>query len=254
MKAFKGLLWKDYCISRFWFFGWLALLLFLYTVGVSVAGYFGYPEVSVFIVFLEGIAHLGFMPLMLLSILMIEGRTQLWLHTTQESWKLLLSKLIIVLGYSVLSLLLVDLLGVISLSWQDGEILFLPWKESIFFNFAVTSSAAYFSCWVLFYWTVFYGMATSPLLKKFRWFILVFIFIFYQLISSLLMTLAWVREFTNLWTIKVRGSFFIEVGQGAFDTGSEFIHLPVIPFLIYAVIMVILFLAASWVLERKVEV
>jgi hypothetical protein len=51
MKAFKGLLWKDYCITRFWFLGWLALLLFIYTVGVSLAGYFGYPEVSVFIVF-----------------------------------------------------------------------------------------------------------------------------------------------------------------------------------------------------------
>ncbi|WP_456273926.1 hypothetical protein [Bacillus sp. AK031] len=254
MKAFKGLLWKDYSISRFWFFGWLALLLFVYIVGVSLAGYFGYPEISVFIVFMEGVAHLGFMPLILLSLLMIEGRTQLWLYTTQESWKLLLSKVIVVLSYSVLSLLLVDLLGVSSLGWQEGEILFLPWKESIFFNLAVTSSAVYFSSWVLFYWTTYYGLAKSSILKKFRWFILIFIFILYQVISSLVMRLDWFRKFTDLWTIKVRGSFFIEAGQGTFDTGSEFIHLSVIPFLIYAVITVILFLAASWILERKVEV
>ncbi|MGM0844128.1 MAG: hypothetical protein ACQEUT_04055 [Bacillota bacterium] len=253
MKAFKGLLWKDYSISRFWFFGWLALLIFFYIVGVSLAVYFDIMEFSIMVVFLEGLSHLIFMPLMLLSMLMIEGRTQLWLYTVQSGWKLLLSKLTVAFSYSVLSLLMVDLLGVISLSWQSAEIHYVPWRESIFFNLAVTSSAVYFSCWVFFYWTVFYSLGKTPLLKKFRWFILVLIFVSYQVIAALILTLDWFREFTNLWTVKVRGEFFIEVGPTNFTTGSEFIHLPVIPFLLYAVLAAVIFFAASLMLERKVE-
>jgi hypothetical protein len=254
MKAFKGLLWKDYSISKLWFFGWLALLLFFFVVGVSLSVYFEVPELSIMIVFLEGLAHMIFMPLILLSMLMIEGRTQLWLHTPQSGKKLLLSKLIVAFSYSLLSLLLVDLLGVISLTWQEGNILFLPWKESIFFNVAVTSSAIYFSCWVFLYWTVYYGLARSPVLKKFRWLFLILMFIVYQVIASLLMTLEWFRDFTNLLTIKVRGAFFLEMGPDSFEAGSEFIHLPVIPFLLYSILAVVIFFAASWILERKVEV
>lgn len=254
MKAFIGLLQKDYSISRFWFFGWLALLLFFYIVGVSFAAYYDIMEFSIMVVFLEGLSHLIFMPLILLSMLMVEGRTQLWLYTIQPGWKLLLSKLTVALSYSILSLLMVDLLGVISLSWQSAEILFVPWRESIFFNIAVTSSAIYFSCWVFFYWTVYYGLGKAPLLKKFRWFILVLIFVLYQIIASLALTMDWFREFTNLWTVKVKGHFFIEVGPENFTTGSEFLHLPVIPFLLYAILAAVIFLAASWILERKVEV
>ncbi|WP_421380080.1 hypothetical protein ACOJQI_17015 [Bacillus salacetis] len=254
MKAFKGLLWKDYSISKLGFFGWLALLLFFYVIGVGLAGYYGYPELSVVIVFMEGLAHMIFMPLILLNMLMVEGRTQLWLHSIQPGWKLLLSKFLVAFSYSIVSFLFVDLLGVISLTWQEADILYLPWKESVFFNIAVTSSAVYFSCWVFFYWTVYYGLAKSPLLKKFRWFILVLILVLHQVISSLLVAIDWFREFMNLWTIKVRGSFFIEAGPENFSTGSEIIHLPVIPFILYAVLTVIIFLTASWILERKVEV
>ncbi|RIW37649.1 hypothetical protein D3H55_03495 [Bacillus salacetis] len=254
MKAFKGLLWKDYSISKLWFLGWLALLLFFYAVGISLSTYFGFPELSVVVVFMEGMIHIIFMPLILLNMLMIEGKTQLWLHTPQSGRKLLLSKFIVAFSYSLISLLMVDLLGVLSLSWQEGDILFLPWKESIFFNVAVTSSAVYFSCWVFLYWTIYYGLSKSPVLKKFRWLILFLVFVLYQVAASLFVAMDWFQEFINLWTIKVRGHFFIEMGPDNFEAGSKFIHLPLIPFLLYAILAFVIFMTASWILERKVEV
>ncbi|MBM7584797.1 hypothetical protein JOC86_001334 [Bacillus pakistanensis] len=256
MKTFKGLLWKDYYISRMWFIGWIGIITFLYAVGVGVGKYFEESGFIFLFVVMLGFMQLAFLPIILIAMLRLEGRTQLWLHTPLNCWKLLLSKFFIAFIYSLVSFLCVDLLGVLSLSLKWITLPYIPWKESIWFNLFIISMAVHLGSWILFYWTFYHSLSKYPRLKNVRWVLIVIIYIVYQFGTAILMKYKWVNDILNVWTIKIPSGMFFEIGPegNQFRVNEEYLHFPLLTLIIYIVLTIFLFALSSWLLERKVEV
>ncbi len=256
MKAFSGLLWKDFNISKVWFFGWITIVFVIYLLAFGLGEYFNEPAVVLPFVVMLGFFHFAFIPVLIYSMLRVEGKTQLWLHSPHSGVKLLLSKMVIAFLYSSVSLLIVDGLGLLSLSWQKEVLPYLPWKEGIFFNLGVMSSSIYLGCWLIFYWTFYHFLGKFPQVKNFRWLLLVGIFIGYQFLSALMIKVKWFMDIYEGWTINVSRGFFLsgDPGNSNFEISSEAINIPIIPFISYFIVMVSVFYLSSWLLDRKVEV
>ncbi|MCP3741188.1 hypothetical protein [Rossellomorea sp. BNER] len=256
MKSFQGLLWKDYFISRMWFFGWIGIITFLYAVGVGVSKYFEEPGVIFLFIVMLGFMQLAFLPIMLIAMLRLEGRTQLWLHTPLNCWKLLLSKTLLAFIYSIVAFLFVDLLGVLSLSLNMIDFPYLPWKESIWFNLVLISMAVHLGSWILFYWTFYHSLSKYPRLKNIRWILIVIIYFVYHFGSAILVKFQWINDILNAWTIKIPSGMFFEIGPegNQFTVNDEYLNFPLLTLIIYIVLTLFLFALSSWLLERKVEV
>ncbi|MEL3973960.1 hypothetical protein AAEO50_16880 [Rossellomorea oryzaecorticis] len=259
MSAFRGLLWKDFKTSKIWFYGWIAIILFIYVLGLILGRVTGEPTVVVVFVIMLGIFHLAAMPVIIFSMLRVEGKTQLWLHSPQSGFKLIAPKLIIAFIYSTLSFLLVDILGVIGLSSLPDDANFFaywPIKEGIIFNLGITAAAINFSIWVFFFWTFYHALGKFPAIKNIRWLFILGFIIIYQSITAMMMSFGWVQDLFDAWTIDVPAGFAFTVGQGNADAGfySEIIPFPILPFAFEGLVMITLFITSCWLLDRKVEV
>ncbi|MCA1057933.1 hypothetical protein LCL96_03265 [Rossellomorea aquimaris] len=259
MTAFKGLLWKDFKTSSTWFYGWIAILFLLFIIGVVIGEYVNEPGISQLFLIMIGVFHIAFLPVMVCSMLRLEGKTQLWLHSPHGGYMLLLPKVIIAFLYSTLSLLLVDGLGVLMMLLYPESSLFSYWpvKEGILFNLGVTIVGLYFSGWGIFLWTLYHSLSKYPAIKNMRWIIIAGFIILYQSVVAFLMSIDWVEKiFFETLTLKVSSGFFFSVEANEVNAGfnPETIPLPVLPFLFEGVIMIIVLMISCRLLDRKVEV
>jgi hypothetical protein len=259
MSAFKGLLWKDFKTSRIWFYGWIAIILFIYALGLILGRVTGEPTVVVVFVIMLGIFHLAVMPVILFSMLRMEGKTQLWLHSPQSGFKLIVPKLILAFIFSTLSFIVVDILGVLSLAGLPDSANFFsywPFKEAILFNLGISAAAFNFSIWIFFFWTFYHALGKFPAIKNIRWLFILGFIIIYQSITAMLMSFGWVQKLFEAWTIDVPAGFAFTVGQKNADAGfySEIIPFPILPFAFEGLVMISLFIISCWLLDRKVEV
>ncbi|MCR8850075.1 hypothetical protein NQ095_16765 [Rossellomorea sp. SC111] len=259
MNAFKGLLWKDFKTSSIWFYGWIAIVFLIFVIGLVIGHYVHEPSVTQIFLIMIGVFHFAFLPGIVCSMLRVEGKTQLWLHSPHSGFKLLLSKLIIAFIYSTLSLLVVDILGVLTMVIFQEDSLFSYWpiKEGILFNLGVTIVGLYFSGWTIFLWTLYHSLSKYPSLKNIRWIVIAGFIIVYQSAVAFLMSIDWVeRLFFETFTVKVSSGFFFSVGANEANAGfdAEMIPFPVMPFLFEGMIMIIVFIISCRLLDRKVEV
>jgi hypothetical protein len=259
MSAFKGLLLKDLKTSKIWFYGWIAIILFIYALGLILGRVTGEPTVVAVFVIMLGIFHLAVMPVIFFSMLRVEGKTQLWLHSPQSGFKLIAPKLIIAFIYSVLSFLLVDILGIISIAGlPEGANFFSYWpvKEGILFNLGISAAAFNFSIWIFFFWTFYHALGKFPAIKNIRWLFILGFIIVYQSITAMFMSFGWVQNLFESWTIDVPAGFAFTVDRQNADAGfySEIIPFPILPFAFEGLVMISLFIISCWLLDRKVEV
>src|SRR5699024_9192524 len=114
MTAFKGLLMKDFYISRNWFMACLigdaVFLLIPFVVGTYVNVSLSFIPIVLFM--LLG-CHIFLLPTMLIQMLQLEGKTQLWIYYPPSSSKLLLSKLVVFFGYQLISQLFLTVIGLV---------------------------------------------------------------------------------------------------------------------------------------------
>ena len=259
MNAFKGLLWKDYQTSKIWFLGWLAIIFLIYVIGIVTGNVVNNPSVVIVFLMMLGVFHIAVLPTIVFSMLKLEGNTQLWLHSPQNGFTLIISKIMIAFLYSTLSLLIVDALGMISLVLfpENGLFAYWPFKEGVFFNLIVTTVALYFSVWTIFFWTFYHALNKYPALKNIRSLVIVGFIIIYQSIISFFMSLKWVQKlFFESFTVNVNSGFFFTIGQGEanFGMNGDIIPMPILPFLFEGCVMITLFILSCWLLDRKVEV
>jgi hypothetical protein len=258
MKAFRGLLWKDFHTSRIWFYGWIAIILFIYALGLILGKVTGEPSVVVVFVIMLGIFHLAVMPVIVFSMLRMEGKTQLWLHSPQSGFKLIVPKLIIAFMYSTISFLLVDILGAVSLAGlpEDAFFSYWPLKEGILFNLGITVAAFNFSIWILFFWTFYHALGKFPVIKNIRWLFIIGFIVIYQGLTAILMSFKWVQRLFESWTIKVPAGLAFSAGRGDAEVSfmNEIIPFPVLPFAFEGLVMITLFIISCRLLDRKVEV
>src|SRR5690625_6229569 len=140
MTAFKGLLMKDFYITRNWFIacliGDVVFLLIPFVVGTYVNVPLSFVSIFLFMVLVFFICLL---PAMLIQILQLEGKTQLWLYNPQSSSKLFLSKLIVGFGYQLISQLFLTVIGLVVFMCLRDEIPFgttFIFKGIVLFNTA----------------------------------------------------------------------------------------------------------------------
>ncbi|MCA1056266.1 hypothetical protein LCM10_14795 [Rossellomorea aquimaris] len=258
MNAFKGLLKKDFKTSKVWFFGWIGIILLIYVLALIVAEVTGEGTIPVVFIFMLGACHVAVIPVIVVSMLRLEGKTQLWLHSPQSGMVLLFPKIIVAFLYSTLSFVLVDVLGMISLSRLPQGAFFSYWpvKEGILFNLGITVVALYFTVWTIFLWTFYHALAKFPSIKHIRWLLVAGIIIAYQSMTSLFMSFKWAQDLFSSFTIDIPAGILFSVGQGSAEFGfqSEMIPFPVLAFILEGLLMAGLFVVSCWLLDRKVEV
>ncbi|BCB04944.1 hypothetical protein [Bacillus sp. KH172YL63] len=259
MSAFTGLLWKDFKTSILWFYSWIVIILLLFLIGVIIGHHSNELRMSQLFLIMIGVLHITCLPGMIGSMLRLEGKTQLWLHSPHNGFMLLLPKLIIAFIYSTLSLLMIDGLGVLMMVLYPADSLFSYWpiKEGILFNLGVTLVGLYFSGWVIFLWTFYHSLSKYPTLKNIRWLFIIGFIIIYQTVVAFFMSIQRVETFfLDTFTVEVSSGIFLSVGAHEADVGLSpvMIPLPVMPFLFEALIMVIILTISCRLLDRRVEV
>ncbi len=261
MRAFIGLLKKDLSLMKFWYFVWLTFM-FIGMIGVyALSVYTSEPSITVPFLVTMASFHVFLAPLSLLTVLNIEGKTQLWLYNPQSSIKLLLSKIssaaiIQLIAQTFISLYAFFIMKVLlDNGLIDSFSSFLPFKQGFLMQLGIFGTSMYFSIWVIFLWTVYHSLGKYPAIKNFRWLGVILVWFAYNVLEVLL---AKTKLFKNeLFSFGVsvniapKMDYKMENGWNILYTDA---NIPIVTIGLYIILSIIFFLLASWLLDRKVEV
>ncbi|KYD08796.1 hypothetical protein [Caldibacillus debilis] len=255
MKPFIGLVKKELLLARYWYLTSVIFMALIFLAAFLLGLRYDMPTAFVPFYMLSMIFLLFFMPAMLLSLLRVEGRTQLWLYNPQPSSLLLLGKLAAAFLFQLLSHLLFILAGILFNLWLEkhGFSPRIPIGEAFSIHLLITGVAVIFSLWSAFLWTVYHSLGKYPRLKHLRWLIVSAIFLLYCYIESRVMKL----DFVHKWmepSVKVSGTPSLYFSGKGWSV--EIDHMPIsVGGLIYFILLsLLLFYGASKLLDKKVEV
>ncbi len=263
MQAFWGLFKKDMILLRFWSIAWLICVCLAMVVGFIAADKMGDQSLVVpMYVFAMSIQVL-FMPIMLIYVLNLEGKTQMWLYNPQSSWKLIFSKLASVGCFQLISQLLLLGYGFILLKQLMSSDMvttsanLLPINLIAFFHLGIFAVSVYFGVLMLFYWTIYHALAKYPRIQPFRWLVLVGIWIVWNTLETLI---ARVLGNTPIFSFglqvnPVPNMHYDKVGKNWSIVQSQEAHnFPITVFILYLLVAIIIFVVSSRLLDKKVEV
>ncbi|MEC1261811.1 hypothetical protein P9D34_15360 [Bacillus swezeyi] len=255
MKSFSGLFKKDLLTSRFWFLTWVLLMLFAITASVVFARYTDEPMVlfGAFATIL--LFHILFCPLMMISQLRLEGKTQLWLYNPNKGAVLLLSKLASAAVYQMASQAILFMFGLVVRGVLESlsDSLFSVWDMMIV-NIAVFFGSVLFSTWVMFLWTIYETLRKYPAIKKIRWLIPLLIYYAYGLIEGLFIKSGLFQAAQEFWSFSIKTNFKFHYQNSEWTVAFSKIDLPGVLLVYYAVLGVCLFYFSGKILDRRVEV
>lgn len=258
MSALQGLLKKDYGISKFWFLFWLGFIAVFLIVPLLMELYFKQPAsfLPIAVVMLLG-SHAFFLPGMLLSMLHLEGKTQLWLYNPQSSKSLLVSKVVVCLVYQLIAQVFLTGAGLTVYQFNKHQF-FIETSDLIIgitvLNVGLLLFALYVSCWTIFYWSVYHYLGKFLAIKNWRWLALLLLFFLSNVIFTFLTKIAILKEIVTKWKIPVLMGANFEYKQGGWEIYLNGTDLPVLLLLLHALFAFCLFLISCWLLDRKVEV
>ncbi|MBS4198269.1 hypothetical protein KHA93_01165 [Bacillus sp. FJAT-49732] len=261
MTAFWGLMKKDMLLMRFWYITWLIFSLICIVGGYFMQDYWNEPSIVVPIYIGLMSMHLFLMPIMILHVLNVEGKTQLWLYNPQSSKKLLLAKLSSAALLQFISQLLLVVYGLILMQFllKKGLITtysdFLPFEQGAFFHIALFSTSLYMTNWIIFLWTIYHSLGKIPALKNFRWLVVLLIWIAFGFVEAQLVKLKVLQNnlFSFSANVNVAPSMEYAKGNGWTIVYTD-VPVPIVPIIMYIIFAIALFLIASRLLDKKVEV
>jgi hypothetical protein len=268
MKAFKGLLIKDFIISRSWIISFVLTLLFIYFISFGLSQYYDQPMIFFPLTMVTyGFAWLC-IPLYLFSTFAMEGQTNLWLHNPNGAWKLLFSKIVVGFSYQVILLILCLIASSIAIfiskdSAGLSQITIKQWRTGLFFLCTgITLTSLYLGVWSIFYWTVFQSMRRHQFLNKIKWPITIVLFILITNGLEFIRNLSFYKQIAKMGTISLKTMDLFDFKiQNLTDTtknGSISIEnlatIPLMEAFIYLLIAIFVFSISVRLLERKVEV
>ena len=257
MNPFSGLFKKDLRLSRNYFFMWSGMVLLGLVGGIGLSAYTSQPAGTLPAVIILGLLHFTFAPLMMLSTLGLEAKTQLWLYSPRSGFELISSKLTVIFLYQIGLQIVLTIYAAVNLFWFGREVyeqigwnLFID--AAVFLNLLILVVGFYFASWVTFLWTVFYSLSHKA--KIFRWAIVFGIFAAYSLLTRLMSALAPIKSMLNSYQVNVISQASLEYNGEQWKAMLDSANVSVIPVILYALLMVLLLFFASRLLERKVEV
>lgn len=257
MKSFIGLMKKELLVSRFWYITYLILLIAGLTIGTYISHRVELPSL-VFPMIMTAIPfHFIFMPLIVYSLLRMEGKTQLWLYNPQSSYKLLFTKILTAFLYQLVSQLIFTVAGIWFTNTMGGEGAenWLTTGNILFLNITLLALAAYLTIWTIFLWSVYHSLGKFPAWKNFRWLAVALIILLNNTLETIYMTTEAITNFAYKWTFDLSATLGVsyETATGWSFT-VEIIPVPIIPIIYSIFVSVILFIASSALLDKKVEV
>lgn len=263
MRAFIGLVKKDMLLARLGCILWLIGVVLMLLSGYISAVRTGEPLIVIPFLFATAFAHIIFAPIAMLSLLRIEGKTQLWLYNPQGSMKLLLAKSTTVVIYQIISQVLTTIGAFAIVKWLGennvrAELIDLfTFKNFFLLNTAFFAVALYLSIWIAFLWVVYHSLSKYPVIRKLRWLVIILIVLTSNVIETLFVRVDALRNNILRWEVKLTSISSIQYdetrGWEAITNPID-IGLPVLPVMMYSVLALILFYTASVLLDKKVEV
>lgn len=259
MIAFQGLVRKDFLMARFALLVWIAASFVLLALFYGFSKYTNEPLAMVGFIVASLIIQSFFSACLMFYQLHKEGKTQLWLHNPQSSYSLVFSKLLVTFFCQILSQLLLFLQN-----WFAIEVFVNPniidngivtMNDMLLVHLAILTGSVYLMIWVLFYWTVYSSLKKIPALKTVGGLIIIAIFIFQNMIESLLIAAAYKLSLFDKWVIPMKTDFSFLYGKDAgwsMEVGS--VGIPIAPMLYYAFLSVLLLYLSGRLLNRHVEV
>lgn len=255
MKSFGGLFRKDLLISRFWsvvgvlftLFAIAACCTFAYYTGEPMAMFGGFVAILLF--------QSLFCPLMVISQLRLEGKTQLWLHNPNKGAILLLSKLASAAVYQFVSQAILFMFGLVirGILQSATDSMFSVW-DLFLANVAVFLGSVLLAVWVMFLWTVYETLRKYPAFKNIRWLVPLLIYNAYSLLEGWLIMSVLFENVQKLWSIPLKAIFKFHYQDARWTVVFSKIDIPIVLIVYYAVLAACLFYASGKLLDKKVEV
>ncbi|WP_203361640.1 hypothetical protein [Bacillus sp. REN10] len=255
-----GLLKKDFLLVKDLLLIGLVTEMVLFIGGATFfasQGLFDYIYVFLFFAYM---LHVPMLPVVIMMALRQEEKGQYWLHGTASASKLMFSKLIISLLVTVASLVLIDVVTLVSffiefpvefIGVSNQEI---PYLNGFIFNGIILLAALYFTFLGLFFWSLYHSLNGFPALKKIRWLLIIALYFVMQAVISWFIDQPIIQKLLNSWVISVEdwlepalmgAGFQISVSAGGIQVWSILLTLLYIAGL---------YIVSCWLLDRKVEV
>ncbi|MEK4200824.1 hypothetical protein [Cytobacillus sp. FSL K6-0265] len=259
MNPFRGLLVKELKILKSHFYGVIVTLLFTVLIGLALSHYFN--EVNILPAFLFALffAHILFYPIFILFSLSMETKTQGWLHNPNPGSYLLMSKLVAISVYFVMSIVITIFLAIGSYFYNPGASFYdnIPVVLPVFLLLSITCSSLYFGLWFCFYWFVYYSLKNVPILGRVRPIFLFVIVVVQMFISGLIGESDWYKQLIHMSELDLNidwlhFNFFVQSEGFTFNMADSTISI--VEILLYLFTAILLFITSTWLLEKKVEV
>ncbi|MBS4173654.1 hypothetical protein [Bacillus sp. FJAT-49736] len=259
MIPFQGLLKKEFYVTRLSFLTWVIFMLIANIASFVIANRIDEPLVPIGFQIAIAVFHIGLMPIMLLTSLKLEGKTQLWLYNPQSSKTLLLSKITMLAAYQLISQLILVLTSQVAYKYavsQGVQIEHFPISTVLAINISLLLIGLYASLWIMFYWCFFHSLGKYPSIKKVRWLFILILFFIFNAIETAIMQIDFLRDIVTKWKLPmyINPRFHYEVTSHKWNMQFDMQQVAIIPLIIYAVIAIALYIISSWLLDKKVEV
>ncbi|MFE8703289.1 hypothetical protein ACFYKX_22160 [Cytobacillus sp. FJAT-54145] len=252
MNPFLGLYKKDLIITQSWVITTSVLALLSFVIGAGLGSYLKVPFIFAITAVVILTLHIFYIPAYLISSLITEGHTQLWLHNPNSGHKLFLSKLFASLTYFIPSILTVSIISNFAISNATHLEVFQPFEghilQTLFLMMGgITLGSIYLGIWIFFYWSLYQALRNVPLLKRVRWMVIFALWLIIGTIGNFIKNSAFYQELKEIrfvdWKFNVSESAFLEIS-----------NLSLIPLFLHVLLSIVIFLLAVWIFERKVEV
>jgi hypothetical protein len=261
MKAFAGLLKKDLLLMRFWYVVWLIFTALYVGGGYAFTQKIDEPSAIVPMLVMLAVLHISLMPIMIVHVLNVEGKTQLWLYNPQSSLKLLFSKLaagviLQVISQAILALYALFVVNILKSHDFIGRFTeFLPTKQGMLFELGIFSVSLYMSVWVLFLWTIYHSLGKYPAIRNFRWLAVIVVWVAFNLFEALLAKLNIIQNGLFLFGVnmQISPSMSYDLGKG-WSIQMTPPSMPIVSLVMYTIEAIVIFLITARLLDRKVEV
>lgn len=262
VKAFKGLFIKEVKVTKNWFLLGLALIFFMFLLGVGLESYFKEHEILAIMFIFIFVMHGFYMPIYLLLSLNIEGQTQSWLHNPNSGSKLFIAKMATGFVFFLASIFITMLITGWGINHAMSHGSILIWNSGIFLNLTLLAGglilgSIYIGIWVLFYWSFFHSINSVPTIKSFRWPIVIGFWLLMNMGSNFIQNQPFYQKLEKMSVIELHSipSFDMKSGDFSFFTGPfETAEISLLSGVVCIVVAIVIFIIAVWLLERKVEV
>ena len=260
MKAFVGLMKKEWKLQRNWLLYGLLTVMGIFITSSLIAFLIGSGNIATAPVILVLSLQIFYIPLFLLVSLNMEAKSNLWLHTPHSSLKLLCSKLITALYIHVALTLVVGVIlylikSTIQKSVGNVTSSSLLFMDISIFVLVVIFLSFYFGLYVVLYWTLNASLKSIKKLQRFRVPMMVVIIIGLQTLINAFKNVPIYQKILDFGVIKRTPD---GMGNLHFDGGNTQVYLGGESISLGGIFLILLFIAyvlwvSSWLLEKVVE-